>query len=242
MSRSTLPDSLNSSDLEDLTQLAYLCCSVSHRTINMLSTIVSNAECFDRHLSGQLAMDPETDTHDPKQAIIDEAFRISRLLRNLMDYAMGILNRSHEPLLLEEPLNNALDQLTTHLPVGITCQCELDGSVRMTGSSDHLRLMFQLLLHNALESIRSGSGQIQVRLTRNPTRIEIVDNGLGLPIGTTPHRLLEPFFTSKRGHLGIGLSTAYAIWRAHGGNMQVINEPNGGCRVRLTMSMEFPEG
>jgi len=67
-------------------------------------------------------------------------------------------------------------------------------------------------------------------------RLEVEDTGPGIPAEVMP-RLFEPFFTTKppgRG-TGLGLSTAQAIARAHGGTISAANAPGGGAvfTVRL---------
>ena len=60
---------------------------------------------------------------------------------------------------------------------------------------------------------RKSSGQIE---------INIEDNGTGMPEGLT-EKIFQPFFTTKPTHqgTGLGLSLAYDIVKAHGGEIKV---------------------
>jgi signal transduction histidine kinase len=53
----------------------------------------------------------------------------------------------------------------------------------------------------------------------------------------------EPFFTTKDGHAGVGLTIAQLIWRRHRGAFSIESSPGGGTRVRLSIlpSVSVPE-
>lgn len=60
--------------------------------------------------------------------------------------------------------------------------------------------------------------------------VEIWDNGCGIPAGVLP-RIIEPFFTTKPGHRGLGLAWAYGIITNHGGHLAITSEPGKGTSV-----------
>ena len=46
-------------------------------------------------------------------------------------------------------------------------------------------------------------------------------------------RAIEPFFSTKPGQLGVGLSIANGIWRRHRGTLSLKSQPGEGTTVRL---------
>jgi signal transduction histidine kinase len=62
--------------------------------------------------------------------------------------------------------------------------------------------------------------------------VEISDTGIGIPAEYLP-RAVEPFFSTKPGHAGVGLSIANGIWRRHHGTLLLRAQPSGGTVVRL---------
>lgn len=63
-------------------------------------------------------------------------------------------------------------------------------------------------------------------------RIRIRDNGPGMDEGVYSHAL-DPFFSTKNGHSGLGLSTAYSILAQHGGTLTVRSQPGEGTEVSI---------
>ena len=93
------------------------------------------------------------------------------------------------------------------------------------------------LLRNSVEAV-AGSPHPHIEVTcrhsENHIRIEVRDNGRGLPHGD-PGKLLTPFYSTKPGGGGIGLSVARHVALAHGGQLRMRNHETGGAEVVLEM-------
>jgi signal transduction histidine kinase len=65
----------------------------------------------------------------------------------------------------------------------------------------------------------------------------IADRGRGI---APEHRELvqEPFFTTKTSGLGLGLSICTTIMTSHGGDLRIVNNPDGGASVYLTLPID----
>jgi len=57
--------------------------------------------------------------------------------------------------------------------------------------------------------------------------VSIEDHGHGIAASDLP-RIFDPYFTTKQGRLGLGLSIAYSIIHSHGGNITVDSQPGKG--------------
>ena len=67
--------------------------------------------------------------------------------------------------------------------------------------------------------------------------VSIADTGPGIT-GEVAERLFEPFVTSKRDGMGLGLSISRDIITNHGGSLTAHSRPEGGMLFRFTLPSE----
>ena len=65
-------------------------------------------------------------------------------------------------------------------------------------------------------------------------RIEVADNGPGIPAGRREDVFL-PFYTTYKGGSGVGLSFARQVALAHGGSIAALISPDGGASIRIVI-------
>jgi two-component system, NtrC family, sensor kinase len=100
-----------------------------------------------------------------------------------------------------------------------------------------LELALLNLVTNAIDAMSDGGAlTITLSSTAGGIRLEIADNGTGVPASLLP-RIFEPWVTTKpigRG-TGLGLAIARDVVGAHGGTIVIANRPSGGavCTVEL---------
>jgi signal transduction histidine kinase len=93
------------------------------------------------------------------------------------------------------------------------------------------------LLKNALDASRAGPSrrvELVCALVDDQVTITVRDNGEGVP----PDRLetiFVPFYTSRTGGSGIGLSLARQIAQAHGGQLTARNNDDGGATFEMSL-------
>jgi two-component system sensor kinase FixL len=71
--------------------------------------------------------------------------------------------------------------------------------------------------------------------------IEVRDNGPGLAPGIA-ERLFEPFVSTKRTGMGIGLAICRTIVEGHGGMLIALPNPDGGLVFRISLPASLPPG
>jgi nitrogen fixation/metabolism regulation signal transduction histidine kinase len=94
------------------------------------------------------------------------------------------------------------------------------------------------LLKNAAEAVRGREGaavRLGVRLTEaEQVALVVEDNGPGLP-DEDPEAVFVPFFSTKPGGSGVGLTLARQIALGHGGRLEHSARDGGGAVFRLLL-------
>jgi two-component system sensor kinase FixL len=70
--------------------------------------------------------------------------------------------------------------------------------------------------------------------------IDVADTGSGISPDVVS-RLFQPFVTTKRQGMGVGLSISRTIIESHGGEITVESNPVGGTIFRFTLRSAVPE-
>jgi PAS domain S-box-containing protein len=111
-------------------------------------------------------------------------------------------------------------------------------SLFMKANEEKLELALMNILVNAIEAVQPTAGIISMKLSRNKNevRITIADNGCGIPEKNISN-IFEPYFTSKKGGMGIGLASTLSIVKAHLGEIEVNSEVGRGTCFTLTLPL-----
>ena len=129
------------------------------------------------------------------------------------------------------------DAAARQTTVGIEIKPDLP---RVTGDSIHLRQVLLNLLVNGMDAMSTcpvADRRITIRAMRlDPQNVEIAvrDAGVGISPGDRA-RVFEPFHTTKRGGLGLGLAICRSIVEAHGGSISVANNSDRGATAKFTL-------
>jgi two-component system, NtrC family, sensor kinase len=233
-------------DAKNLSELAYLCSSVSHHVINAFSSIVSNAELIRAQAVG---------TSDPPEleqsgtAIVETALDASKVARRLIDWARRAATVTGQPDSAELPgvdLNHLIrERLEVEIGLAsgqVDWVLDLGSIPTIAGNAGGLSAMLAYLMQNAREALPDGAGTIEVSTavdSRNWLVVAIRDSGCGMSPDVL-RRATEPFFSTKPDRAGIGLTIAQGIWRRHRGSLSVDSQPGLGTTIRLSIGPITP--
>lgn len=101
-----------------------------------------------------------------------------------------------------------------------------------------------ILMRNAIEAFDAGAcaGKCHIDIAtaldavNSVAIVDVTDNGPGLPEGLAQN-VFEPFFTSKPGNMGMGLSIARRLIDSHGGRLAVGDADSVGASFRITLPL-----
>jgi len=214
--------------------------SVSHDLRTPLATITGAASGL---LEGHETMEPAS-RKELARSIYDEAHRLDRLVRNLLDMTRleaGAVQLQKEWHPFEEIVGAALTRLEGRLaghPVNTKFPPDLP-LVLLDGV-----LMEQVLinlLENALKYAPPSTAiELSASVSDHELVFEIADRGPGVP-PTDERRIFDKFYRAgpaREGGVGLGLTICRGIIEAHGGRIWVEKRPGGGAVFRFTLPIE----
>jgi two-component system, NtrC family, sensor kinase len=221
--------------------LAHLSSSVGHLVINAFSTIVSQGEIL-RTLSESAVRQPR-EVAERIDTLIRTALEASLVTRRLIelshDWTSVDVDQPGSPLVevrLDQILAEFVNAEKDNMGPSANWILKLAPVPPIRGQVEPLLAMFRQFACNAVESFPGGRGTITISsqpAPRNWLMVEIRDDGCGMSAEVMEHAL-EPFYSTKPDHLGIGLAIARGIWRRHRGTMSVESQPGEGTTVRLS--------
>ncbi|HHZ09553.1 MAG TPA: PAS domain-containing sensor histidine kinase [Rhizobiales bacterium] len=222
---------------------------IAHEIKNPLTPIQLSAERIRRRYGKVITEDREvfdqcTDT------IIRQVGDIGRMVDEFSAFA-----RMPKPDMQLMDLREALREASFLVEVSrsdIAFQRDF-GDVPLKGTFDS-RLIAQAfgnVIKNAAEAIEAAeresgqSGAILIRARREgeSIRVDVIDNGKGLPRDNR-QRLLEPYMTTREKGTGLGLAIVKKIIEDHGGSLELHDAPpefHGGRGAMITMILPAAE-
>jgi two-component system sensor kinase FixL len=182
---------------------------------------------------------PTDDIREALEAATGQALRAGEIIRRLRDFlARGEAERRVEslPKLIEEASALALVGAKQH---GISVRQKMDPSVDLV-LADRVQIQQVVLnlIRNAVDAMEDAPVR---RLTITVERvgpelaeIQVADTGPGIS-PEIADQLFQPFITTKRNGMGVGLSISRTIVEAHGGQIRAERNEEGGATFRFTL-------
>jgi two-component system NtrC family sensor kinase len=172
-----------------------------------------------------------------------ESERCSDIVRNLLDFA-------HErPLAVAELSPNAVVEdalLLVHNQLqiqGVAVTRRLGTLPHTLGDFGLLRQACVNVLMNACEAMPfEGKLAVVTTLVDEGREVELSfqDSGPGIPKERLA-RVFDPFFSTKEGGSGLGLSVVHGVMKQHGGRVLIECQPGLGTRVALRLPVRHRE-
>ena len=220
--------------------LSELSGSLAHELNQPLAIILTNAQAAQRLLAQQ---PPDlAEVRDILADIVSEderAGEVIKRLRMLLKPGQTHLQPLNANALAEDVLRIVRSDFIER---GIKVHAKLDESVPpVVGDRVQLQQVLLNLILNAGDAMAANSPPDR-RLTLGTAhgdgtvRVSVSDTGCGLP--PDAERIFEPFYTTKKDGLGLGLPICRSIVGAHHGRLWA--EPNVATRRGATFHVELP--
>jgi two-component system, NtrC family, sensor kinase len=228
--------------IERIASLGKLSSSVAHEINNPLSGILVYTKLIYKQLSNPELYASKRDSMLKHLKLIEnETKRCGEIVKGLLDFSrkeQEDFESKHLHKILQETY-----ELMTH-PIKIA---NINFLTDFTAKSDlifcspnQIKQACVAIIVNASEAVLEN-GEIIIS-TKNPDidsiKIEISDNGIGIPEDDLPH-IFEPFFSTKQDTSGIGLGLAivHGIIKSHNGKIDVRSDLGKGTTVSITLPL-----
>jgi signal transduction histidine kinase len=218
---------------------------LTHEIMNSLTPVASLSRTA-HDLLAEMGSTNDADTaHEISNDLSTALDAISRRSDSLVGFVSSYRSLTNVPA--PHPERIQLAQLFARISALLTPNWQAKGgSISFTVEPVTLEIMIdggQLeqaiinIIKNAEEATVNKANQlvtVHARLTRGSRlRIEINDNGPGVPDDLIPH-IFTPFFTTKIKGSGIGLAMVRQLVHSNGGTVRYVKIANTGARFILT--------
>ena len=220
---------------ERLAALGEISANLAHEIRNPLVTIGGFARRLERKFS---ASDP---SGRYAGIIASEVHRLEQFLDQVLHFGQDrkpVLGAVHPEAIIEDSLRLFSPQFKE---AGIEVRRALPPELpTLEADANQLRQVFINLFSNAAEAMAEG-GVLTLSGGLEPgppavVRIAVSDSGGGMEPEALGN-IFSPFFTTKSGGHGLGLSLSQRIINAHGGRITVENLPGRGLTFQLHLPL-----
>jgi signal transduction histidine kinase len=227
---------------ERLAALGQLSAGLAHEIRNPLGVIKGSAEMLTQKLQASDELARELAGY-----ISTEVNRLSALVTEFLDFARP-LHAQPQPADLTALLDRVLQIVAGRFagkpgPVVRVERSYASGLPLVPLDESLCEQAFLNLVQNAYEAMEESGGtlrvDVQLATKDGPDGVELrlADTGPGVP-EELREEIFNPFVTTKKTGVGLGLSIVSKIVDGHGGSIHVENSPDGGAVFTLFFPLE----
>ncbi len=218
--------------LDKLESLGVLAGGIAHDFNNALTAVVGNLSL------ARMEARPASLIEDRLAAAEAACSRARELTSQLLTFSSG-----GAPVRKRLDLARLLRDTSRLGAAGSRVRCRISPAPDLrpvAADEGQITQLVRNLVLNAVQAMPEG-GEVRVEAHNEPQAGEVVitvaDEGEGISQAVR-ERIFEPFFSTREGSQGLGLSTVYSIAKRHGGQVEIESTGDQGTvmRVRLPAS------
>jgi signal transduction histidine kinase len=214
---------------ERLAALGQLSAGLAHELRNPLGTIRASAEMLVKNVPEESDMAREL-----AGFISSEVDRTNSLVTRFLEFARPLQLQPRKAE-LAEVIDRAIAQFERSQPRhDVTIYRNYSPDVRPFAFDAELmeRVFYNLILNAAQATTPGGAVTVKTRPMDGNAEISVIDRGAGIEPGQLEN-IFNPFFTTKKEGVGLGLAIVSKIVDLHGGKIAVESHPGKGSIFRI---------
>jgi len=163
------------------------------------------------------------------------SLRINNIITELLNVA-----KPSELILVETSLQEIMNESLSRTADRIKLQnininkTYPDQPALIQADKEKMVIAFTNIIINAIEAMGTN-GTLKITLIESAHRYEVCikDNGKGIPKESLS-KLFEPFFTMKKGGMGLGLTVSYSIFQSHNALVKAYSKVHEGTEFHIS--------
>lgn len=222
-----------------VTTMGALSASIAHEVNSPLSAILSNAEASLRWLHRD---DPNlSEAIAALQNVVEASVRARAVVERTRAYLANTPS-TLEPQNIVKLVQDALQLIDRELvELGVSIHIDaIDGLPAVMADAVNIQQVMVNLTLNAAQAMHGKDAPrdvtIVVREVENKVRVDVTDHGPGIDAATMKS-IFEPFFSTKLGSMGMGLTICRTCISAHGGRLWVTSSVGEGSTFHFDLPL-----
>jgi signal transduction histidine kinase len=176
---------------------------------------------------------------DERKDVLESLRTIDQRSRSLKQFVANFksVNQIPEPEMARIPVNELVQEVSRLFSKdmeteGIDLSIHVDENTFLTADKNLTMLVLINLMKNAMEAMSNMKTGKSILISVEKagtqfTHFRIGDSGCGIPAEEI-EQIFVPFYSTKKGGSGIGLSIAHQIMQKQKGNLSVVSIPGKG--------------
>ena len=224
---------------DKMTSLGHVAAGIAHEIRNPLSGI-------NIYLNTLEKIYDKAGSSQKVEAILGQLQSASNKIESVIKRVMDFSKPSEPEFALvdiNQPIEEAINLSSVTLRKrGIKIEKALDKHLPPCYADAHLVEQVILnLITNAAEAMKNVAGAKKIEVTsskeNNRILVRVSDSGPGVPLNLRD-KIFDPFYTTKNGSTGIGLSISHRIIADHGGSLSLSKSERGGAEFLIEIPIE----